>query len=435
MSNVRTTLQIWHPELPEDRDAVLRELEEVLKSPHFSNSKRYPALLRHVVRRTLEGQADLLKERTVGVEVFDRTPNYDTNSDTIVRYTAGEVRKRLAVYYHEQERLHSRPTRIQITLPVGSYVPEFLYLADEEDVKTSATPWSRSSFELKQKSVSPVPSSVPVHLEVAAVPETVAVSPASVERKLSPWSRFRPRWGTAALILLVVSGLLGYRLLHPQTAVGAFWAPLLRAPGTTLICTGGVVFAHNKFSGVTTASKDVDYPFVSMQIANSMNQIGWLLERGGTNYEMSSAPSTSLNEMRDRPLVLVGAYNNPWTLRLLTPLRYYFPPEPAESILDRQNPQAYWKRDRSVTYSNSDDFALVARFHASTTGGIVVALAGLGRNGTEAATQFATSPQYMQMLRDRIGKDINSKNIEVVLKIRVIEGKTGAPSIEAVYVW
>jgi hypothetical protein len=67
---------------------------------------------------------------------------------------------------------------------------------------------------------------------------------------------------------------------------------------------------------------------------------------------------------------------------------------------------------------------------------MIVALAGLGRNGTEAAAQFATSPHYMQMLRDRVGGgDLRDKNVEVVLKIRVIEGKTGAPSIEAVHTW
>jgi hypothetical protein len=41
----------------------------------------------------------------------------------------------------------------------------------------------------------------------------------------------------------------------------------------------------------------------------------------------------------------------------------------------------------------------------------------------------------MQLLRDRIDKDIDGKNIEVVISIKVIQGKTGAPSIEAVYVW
>ncbi|MEI9969065.1 MAG: hypothetical protein WDM87_10700 [Terracidiphilus sp.] len=91
-------------------------------APHFAASKRYPALLKYIVENTLAGKSDLLKERTLGVEVFDRPATYDTNADTVVRYTAGEVRKRLQLFYHEEGR-HSS---IRISLPAGSYVPVFL---------------------------------------------------------------------------------------------------------------------------------------------------------------------------------------------------------------------------------------------------------------------------------------------------------------------
>src|SRR5580698_1938750 len=117
----------WHPQTQQERDAILRELQTVLASPHFSNSKRYPALLRYIVEGTLAGKSDLLKERTLGVEVFDRPASYDTNTDTVVRYTAGEVRKRLALYYSE---LDQKPL-IQISLPPGSYIPEFLHGHDD----------------------------------------------------------------------------------------------------------------------------------------------------------------------------------------------------------------------------------------------------------------------------------------------------------------
>ncbi|HEX9200896.1 MAG TPA: hypothetical protein VF865_15155, partial [Acidobacteriaceae bacterium] len=85
--------------------------------------------------------------------------------------------------------------------------------------------------------------------------------------------------------------------------------------------------------------------------------------------------------------------------------------------------------------SSADDYALIARFRDTTTNSWVIALAGVGRNGTEAAAQFATSPNYMQMLRDKAGRDFSDRNIEAVLKVNVIDGKTGAPSILAVHVW
>lgn len=104
-------------------------------------------------------------------------------------------------------------------------------------------------------------------------------------------------------------------------------------------------------------------------------------------------------------------------------------------ILDRMQPQMQWRRDQSLPYSSADDYALLARFRASTIDGWVVVLAGVGRNGTEAAAQFATSPHYMQLLRDQVGSGFSKRNIEAILKVNVIDGKTGAPSIVTVYSW
>ena len=157
--------------------------------------------------------------------------------------------------------------------------------------------------------------------------------------------------------------------------------------------------------------------------------------RVARSTELHSSPSTPLTVLREHPAVLLGGYNNQWTMRLLLPQRYQFTPEPVESIIDRTQPQAHWQRDHSQPYSSADDYALLARFRDATTDSWVVVLAGLGRNGTEAAAQFATSPHYMQLLRDKIGRDFSNQNIEAVLKVNVIDGKTGAPSILTVYYW
>ena len=95
----------------------------------------------------------------------------------------------------------------------------------------------------------------------------------------------------------------------------------------------------------------------------------------------------------------------------------------------------HWMRDRSLPYSSADDYAIIARFLDPTTGGWIVAIAGVGRNGTEAAAQFITSPHYLQQLRDRLGSDFQNRNLEAILKVSVIDGKTGAPSLLAVHTW
>jgi hypothetical protein len=69
--------------------AVRAQLEKIVASVSFRNSKRYPALLRYVVEKTLEGGGSELKERNIGIDVFGREPSYDLGIDPIVRITAG----------------------------------------------------------------------------------------------------------------------------------------------------------------------------------------------------------------------------------------------------------------------------------------------------------------------------------------------------------
>src|SRR3954452_21312387 len=84
-------------------ELVLAQLGNILQSAVFRNSKRYAAVLRYIVEQTLSGNADQLKERTIGVDVFGRMPDYDTSSDHVVRSAMAEVRKRLAQYYADAE--------------------------------------------------------------------------------------------------------------------------------------------------------------------------------------------------------------------------------------------------------------------------------------------------------------------------------------------
>jgi hypothetical protein len=415
MSGTIATRDERHPPTSLDHEAVLRELREILASHHFSSSKRYPAMLKYIVENTLAGKSDHLKERTIGVEVFDRPPTYDTNSDTVVRYTAGEVRKRLLLYYSES----GRNSTIRISLPAGSYIPEFHFGHDQPgehggDAGFRAEPHDEDGL---------------AHEDAEAGHNLLAQT-----RKYSK----RLAWlGVATImVILSVAGILWqYRAAHPQTAVDLFWAPVLHDQRTVLICTGGSVFSQNNVSGVATADKNIDYPFVSMQIASAIAQLSGLLERSGVTPRLESAATTPLTQLREQSVVLLGGYNNQWTMRLLEPLRFHFVPGTDELIVDRMQPQARWSRDSSLPYSSADDYALIARFRDTTTDGWVVVFAGLGRNGTEAAAQFATSPHYMQLLRDQIGRDFSNHNVEVILKVNVVDGKTGAPSILAVHVW
>src|ERR1700761_3050576 len=115
----------------EERTAIQEQLERLLSNSHFNQSRRFPSFLRFVIDQTLLGQTDLLKERTLGIEIFGREADYDTASDPIVRVTATEIRKRIAQYYQEP----GHETELRVTLPAGSYVLHFHWPRADREVR------------------------------------------------------------------------------------------------------------------------------------------------------------------------------------------------------------------------------------------------------------------------------------------------------------
>lgn len=97
------------------------ELDRVLASEVFLAARRPSAFLRFVVETSLQGGADGIKEYLIGVEVFDRPPQYDPRLDPVVRIEAGRLRTKLAQYYAGP----GKEDPVVIALPKGSYVPEF----------------------------------------------------------------------------------------------------------------------------------------------------------------------------------------------------------------------------------------------------------------------------------------------------------------------
>jgi serine/threonine-protein kinase len=71
------------------------------------------------MERAIAGEDAHLKEQIIGVEVFDRKPDYDPRIDPIVRVEARRLRAKLKAYYAAS----GRNDEMIVTLPKGGYVP------------------------------------------------------------------------------------------------------------------------------------------------------------------------------------------------------------------------------------------------------------------------------------------------------------------------
>ncbi|HTS49747.1 MAG TPA: hypothetical protein VMH05_17475 [Bryobacteraceae bacterium] len=107
------------PSLP--REDVVRELETILASDTFVNSSRLSRFLRYVVEQTLDGRGERLKEYQIGVDVFERSRDYDQRTDPVVRVEARQLRFKLAEYYAGP----GVNDELVISLPKGGYTARF----------------------------------------------------------------------------------------------------------------------------------------------------------------------------------------------------------------------------------------------------------------------------------------------------------------------
>jgi len=362
-------------------------LERILASPLFKKSRRFPNLLRFVVERSLHGHAEPLKERTLGIEVFGREPDYDTNLDPVVRTTAVEIRKRIAQYYHEA----GHENEIRIDFPAGSYLPE---------------------FRMPEK---------PAVLAPAAAP-----------------SRRNPILATGVLVAAAVllAAVLVVQPWQSRAAIDRFWAPVLNSAEPVAVYIGGYTTDSPPVNMIDLQNSER----VAFSDATALARVTALLVAHHQPYHIRFQVSSKLDDLRDGPAILIGAFNNSFTLRLTGQLRFGFllnRDTMVNRIQDRNDPQnAKWSDDMGTAYANlKKDYAIVSRVMDPTTGRVVVTASGLAKFGTEAAGEFLTSRSYMEEIAKVAPKGWDGKNIQIVIGTDVIGRSAGPPRILAIHFW
>jgi hypothetical protein len=375
--------------------AVREQLERILASSHFRNSKRYPAFLRFVVERTLDGASGELKERNIAVDVFAREPSYDPSVDPVVRISAGEVRKRLAQYYQEP----GHESEIRIELPLGSYLPEF---------------------------------------SAPAVPITGSTQPAPEQSAGRRW-RFSPRlmiFAAAGLLVVAAIGLL--RPWNRRSALDQFWRPVVAPGGNVILCVGGTGLRIS----ADPANRIGGGLLVALWDAETLARLAGLIQAKGASLELLGEDRATFDDFQQAPAVLIGAYNDAWTLRLMEKMRFTFQRDGSlQYIADRDHPGSRnWSIDLTRTDSQGhsllkEDFAVISRVANPRTGRITITVAGLFGYGTTAAGKFLTDPTYLQAMSERAPAGWQDRNMQIVIGTEVIQENSGPPRVVATAFW
>ena len=393
-----------------DAEAIRAQLNRLLAHTLFTNSRRYPVLLAYTVEQTLLGNAAELKERTIGIEAFGRDPEYDVNLDPVVRTSAAEVRRRLIQYYYDPA--HAGELIIELT--AGSYVPVFREPESPPVIVPDVEP----------------ESNIVGFRQVPRVEISASSAP--------PMPRIH-RWLLVAASLLIAMGVgivIGrYRPGHPPSNVQRFWEPLTSSQSPITYCVGE---PSESFDG---RKKMTDGLLMNggMNVSDVLTLARTIVPLVPRHDAFRVIPATDATfaQLREGPIVLIGAFDNAWTMRITQNLRFGFEDtDGLQKVVDHKNPQRYWALQWEVPYQTvATDYAIVARIHDNVTGQPVIIAAGLLGEGTEAASEVLYNPTYLNAMLDKAPKNWDQKNLEAVIRTNVIEGNPGPPEIVDVESW
>jgi hypothetical protein len=417
-----------------EAEAILQELQRILESRYFRSAGRSRQFLQYVVKQKLEGHLSLLKERTIGTEVFQRSPDYATGDDPVVRVQAGEVRRRLEQYYQEAHT----DSPVLIKLPVGSYCPTFHWASG----RASAS---------------------------AELPTVVPPAPA-----LHPQTSLRTRrWAIAAACVLVLASVAGIALFtlqrptHKKTTLEEFWSPVFATQQPVLICLAKPVVyrpslsLYERYSRThpgtfKTEVERYNHPLpldpaerlawgdmiinteygVAIGDAYAGVSLSGLLGQIGKPSQVRIGSNYSFEDLRYSPAVVVGAFNNRWTMDITKNLHFGFVENEGRFLIQEQSSGGRaWAQSPGNSGDEHSDFAIVGRILDSRTGQFIVIVAGVGGTGTQAAAEFVSHREYLEKALRDAPPDWQKKNLEIVVETNVTDSVAGPPHLVAAYYW
>lgn len=420
-------------------DECQEQVQRILRSATFRNSSGLQQLLQFLTTKAFKPGTDALKEYTIGVEAFSRSPEFDPKIDTIVRVQIHRLRQKLGEYYESDGGREA----ILVEIPKGHYVPTFR-LATGSDTQTTL-----ASLPALEGEGSVAPPTAGQSDEIHNAAENHA-------NRSGKWFLSRNVFITAIVILGFAAGytvrdrLLSTHITGSERTVGAsgavadpvkaFWSNFLGNDSAPVIAFPDAVFLlddwNNLFRFRRGASDDrgaiVD-PHLAQQFASNpaivakagqlyyengytgagelkgVAMLSSLFGQMGVKATIKPSRDVTPDDLRQHNVILIGSpFQNVAVAQLATAADFSFdnPDSHHEQwraqIIDahpRSNEDSSFHTERDpVTRVLKADYSLITVEQGVVPGRYIAILGGLDTTGTEGAILFATSREGVDNL-------------------------------------
>ncbi|HEY3938079.1 MAG TPA: hypothetical protein VGL97_11645 [Bryobacteraceae bacterium] len=350
----------------------------------------------------LAGRGAAIKERNIATDVFDKGPDFDAQSDSLVRVKATEVRKRLAVAYKS-----GISDRVRIELPVGHYQPVITFEKPPAARPTPALAVPQLPRRSTKKRYFPLAAVCLAALGLFLVVRAVWPSPSSLDLL---WGSFI-RSGKPVLISLpsphVISWSTHRLLLLDREA------------------------ANNADPQADSGGGD----FVGVGAAEGAARFGEQLALRQRAFFLKFGGDVSFADLRQYPTILLGAFTSRWTVELTRTLPLEVTGGQEHRIVDTRNPTQFWEasgggRDGAPRTG----YALVGRLLDSESGNAILMAAGIDPHDTQAAVEFLTREEYLSAFTHQV-RGWTKKNFQAVIRTSIHGHTPGSPELVTYRTW
>jgi hypothetical protein len=224
------------------------------------------------------------------------------------------------------------------------------------------------------------------------------------------------------------------------------WAPILQEPGQVQLVVADLSATLNAPQPQQPMQAGGLFDLLRMgEIVNYRDSLAQtdlvaFLSRHNKPYKLELSSHASYPDLQRSASVLVGGLDNVWTMRVTEPLRYHFVRRGTTytyAIEDRAHPEkSGWSVDLAQSSERvTEDYAIVARIFDVTTGRPVLVVAGIGANGTSAASQFLLDPDRIAELAPHAPRNWQRMNMEAVIRTQIWDNHAGPPYLVACTFW
>jgi hypothetical protein len=389
---------------------ILRQhLQEIIEGTAFRGSHRSGQFLKHIVEQAIAGNFDSLKERAIGIELFGRSPSYDTSEDAIVRVTASDVRKRLLQHYGK----YGTASEIRLSLPSGSYIPEVH--RDSQPIGPLATPVVAPSEPILASATDQALAETP---QLALHPQTVG------SLHISKWVVFGVLLAALNLAAWVVFWNHSSRIA-PRSSSILPWSGLFRSSGSTKVITSDSnIEKIERLSGEPVSLSDyanqqyIPNPsalppeilrfckdFLRGDLAPTVDlgvvaRIAALAQTSSSKIDVRGAREIRLSDVyTDEDFIFLGSpRSNRWASLFNDQLDFQFVLDNQREIIRNVHPRPTEKPFYVPTaggYATGQSFATISFIGNPGRSGQVLLLAGANAEGTAATGELVADRQRL----------------------------------------